>query len=44
MSRMLCGYNRKNTQKMTEYIRNQLKEDREQSQFTMDFELLMGDK
>ena len=33
-----------NTQKITEYIRNQLKEDAEQSQLTMDFAPFMGSK
>ena len=32
----------KNTQKITEYIRNQLKEDAEQSQLTMDFDPFTG--
>lgn len=34
----------KNTQKITEYIRNQLKEDAEQSQLTMDFDPFTGSK
>lgn len=34
----------KNTQKIAEYIRNQLKEDAEQSQLTMDFDPFTGSK
>ena len=34
----------KNTQKITEYIRNQLKEDAEQSQLTMDLDPFTGSK
>ena len=34
----------KNTQKITEYIRNQRKEDAEQSQLTMDFDPITGSK
>ena len=34
----------KNTQKITEYIQNQLKEDAEQSQLTMDFNPFTGSK
>ena len=34
----------KNTQKITEYIRNQLKEDAGQSQLTMDFDPFTGSK
>ena len=32
----------KNVQKITEYVRNQLKEDAEQSQLTMDLDLFTG--
>ena len=34
----------KNTQKITEYIRNQLKENAEQSQLTMDLDPFTGSK
>ena len=34
----------KNTQKIAEYIRNQLKEDEEASQLTMDLDPFMGSK
>ena len=34
----------KNTQKITEYIRNQLKEDAEQSQLTMELDPFTGSK
>lgn len=41
---VLCRYHRENTQKITKYIRNQLKEDAEQSLLTMDFNPFTGSK
>lgn len=38
MSRLLCGYSRKNTKKIQEYIQNQLKEDQIAEQLELEIE------